>query len=68
MSIARALASHIDEFRLRQARADAHRARLDFLRADWFGGDLEQPSRRVVLATARVEHLEAVVRRQHRHH
>jgi hypothetical protein len=68
VSIARTLASHIDEFRLRQARAHAHRARLEFLRTDWLGGDLDRPSRRVVLATARVEELEAVVRREHRHH
>jgi hypothetical protein len=68
VSIARILAAHVDEYRLRQARAHAHRARLEFLRADWLGGDLDRPSRRVVVATARVEHLEAAVRRERMPH
>jgi hypothetical protein len=68
VSIARTLVSRVDEFRLRQARADAHRARLEFLRAEWFGGDLDRPSRRVVLATARVEQLESAARRERRPH
>ena len=68
MSIARSIASHLDELRLRQARADAHRARLEFLRGDWNGSDLRTPSRRVVLATARLEQLESNVRRERRPH
>jgi len=67
VSIARTLAARIDELRLRHARTRAHRARLEFLRADWLGADLDTPSRRVVRATARVEHLESVVRRERRH-
>jgi len=68
MSIARSIVGRVDELRLRQARADAHRARLAFLRADWRGSDLRTPSRRVVLATARLEQLQSSVQRQRRSH
>jgi hypothetical protein len=68
LSIAKVIASRVDELRLRQARSVAHRARLEFLRADWLGADLDRPSHRVVVATARVEHLESCVRRERRAH
>jgi hypothetical protein len=68
MSIARYLVHHLDELRLRQARADAHRAMLDFLRADWFDGDVDAPARRVALATERAERLEAAIRPAPRPH
>lgn len=68
MSIARSIAHHVEELRLRQARADAHRAMLDFIRADWFGEDVDRPARRVAMATARVEQLEAAIHRERRIH
>jgi hypothetical protein len=62
MSVARTIASRVDELRLRQARAEAHRAMLDFLRADWFDRDIDRPAHRVALATARAEQIEAAIR------
>jgi hypothetical protein len=67
MGIARGIASRVDELLLRQARAEAHRARVDFLRADWLDRDVDRPARRVAAATARVERLEAALGRGQRH-
>lgn len=63
MQIARSIVTRLDELRLRQARAEAHRAMLDFLRADWFDEDLDRPAHRVAVATARADQLEAAIRR-----
>ena len=66
MSIARSIVTHVEEIRLRQAREQAHHARLEFLRADWFGGDVDTPAHRVALATARADQIEAEIRRERR--
>lgn len=63
MGIARSIVLRIDELRLRQARAEARRAMVDFLRADWLDIDTDRPARRVALATARAARLEAALRR-----
>jgi hypothetical protein len=68
MSIATTIASRVDELRLRQARAEARHAMLDFLRADWFDGDTDRPAQRVALATARAEQVEAAMRGERRRH
>ena len=68
MDIARSLSTMVDEMRLRQAREEAHRARLEFLRADVLGGDCDAPARHVRDAVARARHLEASLEAARRTH
>lgn len=68
MSIARSIATRVEELRLRQARAEAHRAMLDFLRADWFDEDVDGPAHRVARARARSRRLEDALRAERRPH
>jgi hypothetical protein len=68
MVVGRVIAHKMDELRLRQARDEAHRARLEFLRADLFGGDCDTPARHVRDAEARARRIEdslVVGRRRH---
>lgn len=62
MDIARTLTTRVNEIRLHQALEEAHRARLQFLREDYFDGDCDRCVRRVRAAEERVHRLEALVR------
>ncbi len=59
MDVSRTIAHMVDEMRLRQAREEAHRARLEFLRADLLGGDCDSPARQVRDAETRARLIEA---------
>jgi len=59
MDVGRVIAHKVDERRLRQARDEAHRARLEFLRADLLGGDCDSPARHVRDAEGRARLIEA---------
>jgi hypothetical protein len=62
MTIARTIALRVNEIRLQQAIDEAHRAKLAFLREDLFDGDCERCARKVRLAEARADRLEATLR------
>jgi hypothetical protein len=62
MDLGRSVAIRLHELRLEQARADAHRARLEFLRADLLDGDCAAAARHVREAVCRADKLEADLR------
>jgi hypothetical protein len=66
MHIARSVSQRFNEIRLQQAIGDAHRARIEFLRADLFDADCSRCLRRVRDADARVRRLEAALTRSGR--
>jgi hypothetical protein len=58
MDIARSVTEMVDEMRLRQAREEVYRARLEFLRADLLDGNCDVPARHVRAAEARARQIE----------
>jgi hypothetical protein len=62
LDLGRSVTIRLCELRLDQARASAHRARLEFLRADLLDGDCVTAARHVREAVTRAADLEADLR------
>ncbi len=67
MTLGRTVHIRFAEMLLEQARAEAHRARIDFLRADLTGGDCDSAARHVQVAQGRAKALEADIARLRAH-
>lgn len=67
MTLGRTVHIRFAELLLEQARSEAHRARLDFLRADLTGGDCDAAARHVQKAQARARALEGDLARMRVH-
>ena len=61
------IAVRLNELRLQAALEEAHRARLAFLREDFFDGDCDRCARKVREAEARAARLEAALRATRTH-
>jgi hypothetical protein len=67
IDVGRTIAVRVNELRLQAALEEAHRARLAFLREDFFDGDCDRCARKVREAEARAARLEAALRATRTH-